>query len=587
MAAMRDLKIQEKIFVCFVIIIMISVISIGVLSYYKSSSILGEKVSKYNYETVQQISTNVEYTLQRIDEQSSILAFDQSIQTVLNMNPDLLDERTKISIVNMIESIMITNYNSNLMRSIDIYGNNGMRFQIPSSYDNRDSEMDIKKFIQISKHYQGKNKWVNDIDKKGILHAVREIRDLRTTKPLGMIIISLKVETISNMLEKVNFDKSGTIIIMDEHGDFITPVNDMTQSFQTFSNTKELFHSHSGSSTQEMADEQFFLSYHTSEYTGWKIIGLISLDKLYKDNYKIRNWIVVFTLIILILAFLLARVLAKSISNPLKRMLKPMKRAEMGDFKVSLPVYSKDEIGIISESFNHMISQINSLIEVVYKEKLLLKESEFKALQAQINPHFLYNTLETVNWMAKINGIDEICKVITALGDLMRISISKDKEYLTIREEEKYIRDYLFIQKTRFGNKIHCQIDIEESIMSIKIPKLIIQPIVENALVHGIQRRKGIGLIKIKGFRVDASILFEIEDTGVGMTNEQIYSILNTNNDLHEGTRAGVGIINVHQRIQHIYGKDCGLEIKSSPGEGTMVRIKVTNKLSLSDENEK
>jgi two-component system sensor histidine kinase YesM len=575
----RDLKIQDKIFICFVMIILLAILSMGIFSYYKSSSILDEKTGNYNFQTVKQISTSVDYTLQRLDDFSSILSFDQNIQQMLNMDFNLFNDREKLAVIDQIEKIMITHYNSTIMGSINIFGNNGMVFKVPSSSSaNLDNDDQLDLYIKEAEAFGGKNKWINETSSKGVLKAVRQIKDLQTTtKPLGTVIISLKYETIAKLLQDVNFDKDGLVMLIDEKGKWVTPVESIFDGIDDISNMNRLLNKQSGTLIQSIKGKQYLISYITSNYSGWKLIGIISKDKLYKDNYKIRNGIFILTLVILILAFLLARIIAQTISLPIKRLLKPMKRAEMGDLKVSIPINSKDEIGILSQGFNHMISQMNSMVEVVYKGKIMLKESELKALQAQINPHFLYNTLESINWMAKMNGVEQICGMVSALGDLMRISISTEKEYITIEEEIKYISDYLFIQKVRFGERIHTDLQVAEDLYPILIPKLILQPIVENALLHGVQVKKGKALVKISGKRMDGDILFEIEDNGVGMTAEQSLLLLKGRNEWEEGKKAGIGIYNVHQRIRFIYGEKYGIRIFSTPAKGTTIQILIAD----------
>ncbi|RIE00497.1 cache domain-containing sensor histidine kinase [Cohnella faecalis] len=480
-----DLKIQDKIFLCFVVVIIASVLGIGISSYYKSSAIFGKKTSRYNVETVQQISTSVDYTLERIDDLSGILAFDQTIQRVFNTDMGAMSERETIAAVNEIESIMITHYNSQIMRSIEIYGNNGLVVKVPSSFNEQGNGPTPKQFVEMASVYRGKTKWLNDAQEHGLLYAVREINELQTAvKPLGTVIISLKSSMVADLLKNVDFDQSGAVLLMDENGSPVIASEPFGQP-QAVEEIRQIAAFSSGSSIQTIGGERYFVSFRTSEYTGWKTVGIISLDKLYEDSRMIREWMIVVTLVILLFAFVLARIFAQTITRPIKRMLIPMKKVQMGDLDVSFPSGGKDEIGILSTGVNHMVSQIHSLVEESYRGKILLQQSELKALQAQINPHFLYNTLESINWMAKMNGLTHL-RHGDRSGDLMRISINTEKEFITVEEEIKYISDYLYIQKVRFGDRVR-PISEWRRAASIVIPKLILQPIVENALLHGVQ----------------------------------------------------------------------------------------------------
>jgi two-component system sensor histidine kinase YesM len=561
------IKIQDKFFLCFIMIIFISVASIGILSYLKSSDILKAKTSKYTLETVQQISTSIDYVLQRVDELSRSLAFDRNVQAILNKDPATLNERAKMSYIKLVESIIVTNYDNSLIQSITIVGNNGMKFAVPGLHGN---QADFQSYFQEAKTYEGKNVWINEVGTKRLLVAAREIIDLTTVSSLGFITINLRYGVIAKLLNNVNFDKSGYIIIIDRKGNLITPVNN---AFGRVSDIKKLIRASSGNLIFNLSGKKYLISYHTSKYTGWKIIGVISISKLYHDSHSIGSWLFFTTLGILVFAFILARIMAGTITNPIKKMIIPMKLVSKGDFSVMLPVAGNDEIGELSKGFNSMIAKIRSLIDVVYKEQLLQKESEFKALQAQINPHFLYNTLETINWMAKSNDMDEICNMVAALGHLMRISISNKKRYITINEELMYINDYLYIQKIRYRDKITTEIMVEENLKAILIPKLIIQPLVENALVHGIERKKGKGFIKIVGRKVADKIIFEIEDDGVGMSKEQTDAILMSDDARMAEGHSGIGVSNVHKRIQLLYGEEYGLKVFSVFGVGTKVQV--------------
>ncbi|XID93988.1 sensor histidine kinase [Paenibacillaceae bacterium WGS1546] len=575
----NDLKIQDKIFIAFIFVIVLSALGVGISSYYKSSAILGEKTSRYNMEAVEQISTSVEYTLERIDELAGILAFDQTIQRVLNENLERMSDQELISATNDIESIMITHYNSRIMRSIEIYGSNGLVIKVPSSFDREEDESDLQLVLDGAASARGKTKWFNHAANEGLLRAAKEINDLQTgIRPLGTVMISLKAEMVADLLRDVHFDRSGSVLLMDENGGMVTPAGQFKPLFGEDAHN-QVFSAASGSSIYSFEGKDYLVSFKTSSYTGWKTIGIISFDKLYEDSHAVREWIIVATLVIVLLAFILARFFAQTITLPIKRLLKPMKLVQMGETNVSFPVGGKDEIGILSTGVNHMVSQIHALVEDAYKGKIMLQQSEFKALQAQINPHFLYNTLESINWMAKMKGADQICGMVSALGDLMRISISTEKEYISIEEETKYIADYLYIQKVRFGDRIETDIRMEEALLPTVIPKLILQPIVENALLHGVQKKKGKGWIKISGRTLEDCILFVVEDNGVGMDKAHSDKLLAGMDDTETESGGGIGVRNVHRRIRYIYGASYGVSIDSIPGEGTSVQVRIARTL--------
>lgn len=252
-----------------------------------------------------------------------------------------------------------------------------------------------------------------------------------------------------------------------------------------------------------------------------------------------------------------------------------MVKVGKGNFNAYSSYESKNEIGILSSHFNMMVEQVQQLIQEVYQEQYLKQRAELKALRMQINPHFLYNTLESINWMARIKGVPEIGKMVKALGDLMRASISGD-DFVLIDEEIRNINNYLTIQKFRYGDRFNVVVDIRDDIRMVKIPKLVLQPIVENAIVHGIENMVGNGEIKIKGAAEEKKVVLEVTDNGAGINEELIPSILSGNyksKQSEDHTR--IGLINVDRRIKIYYGQEYGLSISSTPGAGTCVKINI------------
>jgi two-component system sensor histidine kinase YesM len=250
------------------------------------------------------------------------------------------------------------------------------------------------------------------------------------------------------------------------------------------------------------------------------------------------------------MAIWMSYLLTKYISNPVNKLAKLMSSVENGDRTVKFNVKYNDEIGHLGTSFNNMVNEIHRLIDKVYKEKYLLKEAEFETLKAEINPHFLYNILNSINWMAKMGKCDDVSKMITTLGSFLRYNISKKEDVVTIDEDIKQVENYLQLQKMRYGDKFSTQIYIDPEIRQHKILKLLIQPIVENAIVHGIEPKIGKGLIKINGIKDNKNICFEVMDDGIGMNKST-------------STGEGLGLQNVDKRIKIHYGEEYGVYIET------------------------
>ena len=290
----------------------------------------------------------------------------------------------------------------------------------------------------------------------------------------------------------------------------------------------------------------------------------------------IRNYSFVIGAVTLFLAVIAALFFTSSIARPVGKLRLLMKKAEEGDLNVRFESEYNDEIGQLGNSFNNMINEISNLIEMVYIEQKSKREAELKTLQAQIKPHFLYNTLDTIQWMAQEHGANDIVEIIGALTRLFRIGLSKGKEMITVREELDHIRSYLIIQKARYGDKLEYEINFDQEILDCSVLKLILQPLVENAIYHGIKERRGVGRIVITAKKMQDSLIFTVSDNGAGITEEKLSEIndMLESRRMHKGSSLGYGIFNINERIKLSFGNDWGLKYSSIRGEGTTVKIK-------------
>jgi len=262
---------------------------------------------------------------------------------------------------------------------------------------------------------------------------------------------------------------------------------------------------------------------------------------------------------------------------------KVMDQVDQDNFDIRAVIHRKDELGRVGRSFNKMMDKINGLISTVYQGQINQKEAEFKALQAQINPHFLYNTLETVRWLAEFGQTEEIEKVTVALSKLMKASISNRKPFYTLQEEMEYIQDYLFIQRVRFQDKINVLIYLDPDILDSQVPRLILQPIVENAIIHGLEQKLGKGQLYIKGsLYKDQGIKIQVMDDGVGMNKESVVELLESGPQTasSSGKGTGSGVYNVHERIRLLYGEPYGVTVDSTPQVGTQVIVYLPRNMS-------
>ena len=297
-------------------------------------------------------------------------------------------------------------------------------------------------------------------------------------------------------------------------------------------------------------------------------------------NQQIRSGLevpILLAVALLISTWLLSWLASRLISRPLNRLYHSMNRFKEGDFTQEVAVSGRDEIAELSETFNRMVRDLKGLIDKNYVMVLREKESELNALQAQINPHFLYNALDSLYWQALDSGQEKLAEDVLSLSELFRLTLASGEGEIEVQQEISIVSHYLHIQKMRFDRKLDYVIDVPEEIRHFIITKLVLEPFVENAIVHGLENRDEWGFVRVAGRREGDDLVFTIEDNGAGMTVEQVEEILCREEDVRYA-RARVGhyaIRNVKERLALRYGNRCELNIESAPGKGTTIILKV------------
>lgn len=287
------------------------------------------------------------------------------------------------------------------------------------------------------------------------------------------------------------------------------------------------------------------------------------------------------TTVILILilagAFMISRKIVTGITEPIQKLCEAAEAAGSGDFQIRAQGEGLDEIAVLNASFNQMMEEIGDLVEDIRVEELNLRAAELRVLQEQINPHFLYNTLDNIIWLAESKDTEQVVKMVSALSSFFRTTLSKGREFISVREEGEHIRSYLEIQQFRYRDILEYDVSIPEELWEYQVIKLTLQPLVENALYHGIKKKRGKGHISVSAERYKDVLIFKVKDDGMGMEEarlEQVRGILD-GSVVEERQSGGFGLFNVNQRIQLHYGSEYGLKVQSTYGEGTEVWVRI------------
>lgn len=328
---------------------------------------------------------------------------------------------------------------------------------------------------------------------------------------------------------------------------------------------------------------QLLMTVHRFEKLNWKIISIIPLEEITTENKQISRLIIVIGLLCLFFAFITSYLLSYTVSRPILKLVKVMKAIKLGNLDKRADFNSSDEIGMLGEGFNNLMDKVERLMEEIYKEQKAKREYEFKLLQSQIKPHFLYNTIETIISFIKLDMKEEATLTAKNLASFYRVSLSKGNDIITIADEVLLTKSYLSIQKLRYVEYMDYEMEFDEEILNYSIPKLTLQPLVENSIYHGIKPKEEKGFLHIGGRIGDGKIIMEVYDNGVGMSQEMIAKALRQPAKSNKNVDFGVSSVDARYRL--LYGNEYGLKIESEVGRFTKVTVMIPMLLKPGEAN--
>ncbi|MDQ0171741.1 cache domain-containing sensor histidine kinase [Paenibacillus tundrae] len=421
----------------------------------------------------------------------------------------------------------------------------------------------------IQNMYDGPYKWVVSMS-KGI--TVRQDGQDRQV----ILLVDINFKQMDELSRRVSLGQRGYVYIIDESAGNIVyhPQQQLMYMGLKRENIEQALVA-TGSYEDESEGQKRLNTVKSVANIGWKIVGVAYLDEMLTTRQEVNGYLIRVLIVVLVLAIIVSLILSSSLTRPIRRMERKMKAVERGDFSVELPIEGPLEVERLSRRFNLMVNKIRALMNEIIHEQEQKRRYELEALQAQINPHFLYNTLNSVVRMVGMSRNEEVVTMITSLSRLFRISLSQGKTIITVREELEHAHHYLTIQQMRFKHKFRFNMEADEEILECLTLKLVLQPLIENAIVHGIEYDMDEGQIEIRVYQEETNLVLRIMDNGVGMTEEQVASLLNGNVIVKSGAGSGVAVRNVHDRIQLYYGDAYGLEFASELEEGTTVWIRI------------
>jgi len=570
---MLKIKFRTKLIAIFVIAIIIQGIVIGYFSHYYAKEIVMKNKQRDMSDMINLVDININIRVRNITELIDSAAKSHTVRNLFS------NGKTE-------EEIYVMEYFQNLdssfgaVNTVIIMDNSKIVFS-----QNRNNELSnaYNAYQEAVSHLE-KTNWIGasdsiisrldeENDNSKVITVSRAILGEDLTDILGVLIVELDPVTFSSlMFNNHNTFQNQYTYIIDNKRDIIGSNKNVNEDWidviaDKFDNGIRKFE-------MEWEGETYYVCGQYNGITGWKTFSVLLADYIFPQADVLRNFIILSVVFCTICVSVIIMAISYTMTQPVKKLSAAMERVQEGDFSIQLNTGRKDEMGMLMGSFDFMINKINTLIREVYEEKIAQKNAELEALEARINPHFLYNTLDSINWMLIEKDEYEISEVIVSLGDLLKYCVDKNNSVVQLEQEIDYIISYLLIQKTRLEERLSCRITIPEHLRTFSVPKLILQPLVENAIIHGIEPVKKGGTLTITAYESESLLHIEVEDDGSGMEEKFLEEL--TINLSHEGSDFNsIGVYNVDKRLRLHYGEVYGLKIFSSPGHGTKIMLNI------------
>ena len=588
----RNIPIKRKLLLVLYIQIFIPLILVAFFSFKNSEDIISKKSLAYSNDIISLIELRLQDTLRNMNKVTQELATDSRIYSALLSD----DNESKLNNYEMTSQLKNVFLNIVLTRpeveSICIVTNKRKFY----TYDSNSTDTNIKstvmqnytKIINTAKSSNNKLAWFLD-SKNSVVqgaYVVKLIYDKDDFTEIGMMVVQINKSFLETVLQGLETEVMQNTAVLSEDDEIIISkdatnangyekvISSIAESKNTLAEKKIKFY--------EDPNKKLFIAYTALTEPNWRIVTYIPLKQLYSDVNSLRDRILILCICMMLFLGVTSILVSIDFLKPIKKLVKAMERMSIDNIKNSyIEVDRTDELGFLHKTFNNMAKEIDHLVNWIYREQLTRKEAEIKALQSQINPHFLFNTLESINWMARLNNVPEISETVSDLSSLLEASIGRDDKLITMEEEFIYIDKYINLLKRRFDDRITLIKEIDPTVLYLTIPRLLIQPLIENAVQHGIENNRSNGIITLTAKMYEDNITIEVIDNGSGISNEDLIR-LNKGLEMDNATyfktfgskkSKSIGIENVNRRIKLFYGENYGVKIESKQHIYTKVSV--------------
>mgnify|MGYP001270117463 FL=1 len=568
----QNMSIRYTIYIYFTVSALVAIMLIGVSLYGRLSSQLTATIQEENQAMISQVNRSVDSYLRTIMKLSDSLYYgvvknaDLSAEPVTNEFTLLYDNNkdyiSNIALLSKEGELLEAVPAARLKTGFDVTGEEWFNNTLKRTDNLHFSTPHVQYIFDGS---ENQYRWVISLSR-----AVEITRGPSTDQ--GVLLIDIRYSSLEQLFDGVNLGNGGYVYLISSRGEIIYhPQAQLIDSGIVRENNLEVSGLRDGNYRQTVDGEERTVTVKTVGYTGWKVVGVTPLDGVSLNNIKTKLLVIFMIAFVLFIMTIINSYISSRITDPIKELEKSVNEIEAGNLETEVRSGGSYEIQHLGNSIQNMARQIRRLMDDIVAEHESKRKSEFDTLQAQITPHFLYNTLDIIVWMIENENLTDAVRVVTALARFFRISLSRGKSIITVRDELEHVRNYLMIQHMRYKNKFTYTVEAEDEVLDLASLKLVLQPLVENAIYHGMEFMDGDGEIRIRAWRQDKDLFMSVSDNGLGMTREQVKRLFGDTDHMPSGRGSGIGVKNVHQRIRLYFGNDYGLEIQSEPDEGTTV----------------
>lgn len=580
---MNNLPIRYKLILNFMLIAIIPSLLLGVLVSCTVTRIIEEQVNEHTLQIIGKVNNTLEHVVSNMQNLTYFISFDPLVRKFLAEDEEPLNSEELYTVSRFLQGfttlypevagILVADRQGRYL-SNDMYARTDAPLTEETWYK---QAVESRGIFTIVGHPGERNVTTHTNYKPDeVVSVVRAILEPDTQQVQGVVLVDLKLRVIAETAKDVRLGKTGYLMVVDQDGDNIyAPTNPIIERIPI----EWLGDQSSGTLSKEVNGRSLQLIYLTSSFTNWTTVGVFPTHESAAAVRQIQFYVVSFVFLICMMGITASLYVSHSISRPIQQLQSFMQKAEEGDLTVRHTSRRQDELGKLGMSFNKMLVQLRKLLELTELQERQKREAELKSLQAHIKPHFLYNTLDTIHWLARSKGANDVAEVVESLSRLFRIGLSKGQEMIPLLDEIEHIRSYLKIQKTRYRDKLNYTIEAAPDTAHLEVLKVLLQPIVENAIYHGLKQRRGPGNIRIRTAVEEQVLLLTVEDDGIGIPAEklaELRDLLERSTEHQPGSSAGssgYGIVNVQARLKLSFGDRYGVRIESEPGRGTVVTI--------------